>query len=841
MSESSFIKGLSTKLLNNNLANKNKSVSNNSASSYKEKFEAGYSTQSRQIITYHFKKWNGEKGSTLENSRGHWVTEKSEEFNSLVADAGDGFDIPGFNFDDIPTEAVDAARDLRTMTVKMREALYKADTSLTSSELAELMANVEKGAMSRMRDDHTYDTNAHKYSRQDNIDLHEGAFLKANPDANLVIRQLQLQKKDVLLDSELKELKALDAQIKELRALRAAGAITDARVLLLMADTGTKRHSNMIAEIMYDNQLSRSRKIDIETKGNVNDGDIMTALERSGALDLLPEDTKNLLRMYVGYEKKAKGRFEGLIQERLSLDTTFSKELVSKNGEVVSVKMNEYYVRHADQIMQSTINKMSGLFGLRKMGFHSLDAFDEFMEQATKELANVSQRQRKTQQKALDQTSKYFKGQAQYDRSSILWKYVDIAKAMMAGTKLFWLPLSILNEAANIWITNGAGNFFSSFAQARKTYNHVINGTLRHDDSMLAAMSEHGSMTLDPLRNNIAISLEGLDTVGAKGVGLDGALEKTRRFTAAYAKVLTSINESFDVSLRLMNAQSTMLNILNSSKIDLNSQYFADHGFTADFKEKVLWLQDSKYVTKTKDGKIISVDYRGLVKLDSKFADDLMTSVNRLTDRTMQTPRFSDMPPWVNTALFAWTGQFKSFMIGSFGNQLAYHVRRPSKLAASLFAGQFAMSYMTYTARVHMMYYDDPEKIKEMLEPGKAARAAARMTGSGALLFTLLGHAIRVPTGVDVFNHGSITAANDKVSFLEATTIPRFTADLLKVVSLVPRVALGKSMEENDYSDLFKFVLPSGPAVRMAKEIGKNIDSEKRGTIIQESLKDYLE
>jgi hypothetical protein len=847
MSKSVMTRGLGDLLFRNNLGNAGKHTSKHAASDYKIKFEQEYDSKTRGIISKHFFALNKREEKLVKGNRLHWTTKRSIVFNREVRDAGYMLDQVDADFTGLTKEAIDAAKDLRTMMGDARKAMILANKSLSAKEKTILLANREKGTMSRSRNDPAYTSNGHHFTEADNALVHEGAIVKAVPWINLKFELNRLKGLKVKTDAGLNAIADLKVRIDDLKEQLKSGFITNKMVDDLMEEAGEGSYSSMIGNVVWKNQYARATKGEVHTKGAVDDDNFFKTLEITGALDHLPAENQAALRAYINNAKNQKRELGSNATnpsyERMTLNESYTRRVKNKKtGEYIEVAMKDYYKSQADQIAMSSINKMSGEYGLAQVGINSVEDFQKWLNAAKDDVRlNVPVKEQATQFKLLDKAEKYFKGEAQYDRSHTAWRFVDVLKNMAAATKLALLPLAIGTEAVNIAAMNLRKSATASMPSILKVREGILNGTLTDSDSFLASLMLDGNISQDPLYSAIQRMDSGQDAlrdvVAGDSTITSKALDGAHKWTAIFANLTNRPAMEMDLGVRLLNTQTTALSLINADAKLLRSQMYKDHGVGEELVENLLWLQKSDFVTRNKDGVITQVDFKRLKESHLDLSDDFMITLIRLTDRTVQTVRFSDMPPWTNSALFSFLGQFKSFMAGSVTNQLAYNLMRPTSYAAASFMGQAAMGYLSSSARAYLLYGDDPEKLESALDPKNLWVSTVRSTAWGAAPMWL-GSGISAALGIEpgpentTTGHGSITLGWD--AFSNASTT-RYLKEMVKGVESVRDLVLGGGITEKQAEGLLELFTPTVYSRYAMKGISENIEFESRDNVLQKA------
>ena len=841
-SSSDMIRGLGARLMSNNIGNVDKSVSRNAGSVYVENLKQEFEGKINQVFANRQVEYMNLKGKKimLDTTKAYNAgTKEALEFNDILSDA-----LHDLNFktdlSEYPKPVADAAFDVQRIISDMRLKVLRAHPNMTKELFDQLKDETTKSVLSRIRNNDFYRETQHLFNVNDHIDIHEGSIIKGIPWINHSMKLSTLKdksKKTKLDDGELAEVARLEKRIDELKAMREDSKLIDEQIENLIQEARKEgTYSRMIGKAYYKNQLTRANGGAVAEKAYGSE-DILKFLEDAEVLESLTEQERKQVKLFAE-NNKAVGRSEfDPFQSRMNLDISYSKEVTGVDGKVANVSMSMYYQSHAHSTLMQMTAKYAGLFGVRKSGIGtSLDDLDKAIDEARKEIVKLPESEREIVSKSLDVTQNYYKAQGQYDRSQSYWAAIDTIKNMTAATKLGYLFLGVMTEGWNIIAYNGVPNALKAVG-ATSIAQKMRRGELSMNDGMGALYIAAGN-SLDPLRNQLSRTDTGINDISGKVSFMSRARDKA----ATYARYTNHLNEGIDVNLRAINFQAGLNSLLNSKVSDLKSQFYKDHGITDELADQILSLESKGYVKRDKSGNIVDFEYKRMYDDNAEFAEEFVASLSRVLDRAIQTTRVSDIPPWMNTATWSMLGQFKTFMIASYSNQLRYGVTRPSLKTGAMFTGQLAMSYMLYVARTMYDYQNDKKMRDKLLSPEIAFFAAIRGTGWGALMSTALGTGFSF-TGYNPFAYGSKTGQDVSnasfESWLSSNTLTRFVNDAAMALSTGVNITLGGKPSEYETRKALGLIMPTtilGPSVDTLSNIFE-IDKRQKNAL-QETLTD---
>lgn len=716
-------------LLRNNIPDfKDKSTMTNSAFDHKERFFDKYSYQISAIFKDNFNSWTDEVSKTRWSTRsqGYQVTTEYEEFTRLVGEAGAILNSKGSLKDPKFTPAViKAVNEVKATKLSMAEDLAAANPKLTSKEISEMIDKMQDSWMPRRRRDDGYLTYSQWFEEEQNYEVIRGAYTKAVPTKELNGIKESIKERATKSEADEKLINELEEKIKFYDEHKKNGTLTDDHVRDIMAEvdvlTDGKGYSKSIAKGFWDNQYKRSTNGEVSKFNSTDLENAEKLLERFGYK--ISDEEKDLLKVLSEHDVDTTNSGANPFMHRMDMDLTYVNEKVmSRDGQFKDMKAMDLFDLDAEAALNSDLSKYSGVYGLRKSGkFDNFEDFDKFIEEQIKEVQEQSSlldRERGNREiEKIRQTQQYFKGERHYDSSGLMWSLTRSLKNIMAGSKLIALPFAMIPEAYRMVSDNGLRYTFKNFPTVLKLSRDITSGKIRENRDFLSMLVNMNGPTLNPLMNIMkAHDSEFHMSTGMSKNKWEEAVKNLERKTYGFARVMNSVNYRVDATLRLMNLQSQTLGLLNSK--NLRSQRFKDHGVTDEMAKFIEDLQNSKFVKKDARGDIVEIDYQGLMDTSREarvMVEDTMASVLRLADRSIQTARFAELPPWINTKWFSFFGQFKTFMIQSLGNQFAYNVTRFSSVTVHALTGQFVLSYLSNMARARVTYANDDEKFEEAM------------------------------------------------------------------------------------------------------------------------------
>lgn len=534
-----------------------------------------------------------------------------------------------------------------------------------------------KEALSRGRNDTAWLSAFSAVDEKQVFKVVEGALLKADPTMNLrfKLKDLEFKVKD---KPELEmEIDALKKQIEEVKA----NPTLQAKLIdeTLESSGG---YSKTIAKAYALNQFDRSAGIVPKVNNTTYEG-AFDVLENAHAdtLAKLSQEEQALLKNALEYSKSNNSPNLDIFARRLDLDSTFRLTTKNNAGETVTMVMEDFFSDDLDAILFNTINLYSSAAALGRVGVRNFDEFDSLMEQARQSNKHLKADERKRNAMVMDQIDNYFRGTAQYDDTGNINTIKRTLKKFITGARLGYLPLSMMVELSAVATRNGLPTALSYMPMVLKSLKEL--GTMSPQQSgLMRAIIEMGMESMNPFYNYAARAENGIYQAADGSMAMYGAdlsqvstkferfLSRAENIAATTAHTFMAVSKPVDIIIRRLSIASTLDSLVNIKPSKLKSQRMKDIGVDEAFVNKELPLI-RRYI-KIDGKRIVDIDHEGLRKASPEIYDSFITKVVRIADRQVQTNRFGQMPPLINTQLFSWFGQFKSFALGTYNNQFKY-------------------------------------------------------------------------------------------------------------------------------------------------------------------------
>ena len=574
-----------------------------------------------------------------------------------------------------PDSVMKAGDELASMVGEMRTQIQR-----NGWDVPDVLDNT-LNTLSRSADDDALKA-AHKVFEKDDIyKVYEGALLTADPTMNIKFNIRRLEALDNPKNAA--KIKALKDEVKRVKA----DPVLQRKIVDDTLASDGARYSKGFSKKMANQQYERAIGIDNPTSKSLNDqsgADVLSVLsdKRPEILGKLTDEEKAILDSDLNYSKKANGGNTDVFARRLKIDSTFNLQLTNDTGNNYTVGMIDFYSDDLDSIMSNTVNQYSSAAGLAKKGIKNFDDFDNELKEAIKAAADLPSNLQKQALADIEMIRKEFKGIAQFGDEGQHNQVKRIIKKFAAGSKLGYLALTLPVELSAVITRQGLMPTMRYMPQVLASLKEI--GTMNPaQEGFVRQLALAGTESMNPFYNYIGradtgFSMSPNKKVAKFGVDInelnspgDRILNTAENIAGTVAHSFLSVSKPMDMMIRRLSIASTMDNLLNISAKDLKNQRYIDVGVDQAFLDK---LQVVRGYIKMEGKTIVDFDYRGLRAADPELTDDFINKVIRIADRQVQTNRFGQMPPLINGELFSWFGQFKSFALGTYNNQLKYDI-----------------------------------------------------------------------------------------------------------------------------------------------------------------------
>lgn len=695
------------------------------------------------------------------------------DYKTFVERAGDLFhkidNAPDIvkQYDD---EVVAYVHDLQNIVAGIRKEAIRLGVADSTSEV------LTRAALSRVPRFEQYIEGVTRFGKDKVIEVFQGAIVKAQPNINKAFKLKALEKElaanpgDAVLEAQIKVLKdAMDE-------VSARGTLTDTEVMeIIRADKASgDSYSEMLASLYVGRQYDRALGHAPASKSNIIANDIIDMLNEAspGYLSKLSKEERSRFEALLANSKKSSEGAVDFNMSRIDMDLTFEANLPVIRGEGTSNTVSgvDFLDKNVEDIVRNYANKMSGTLALAKVGVRSADEFDNLVSSMRTNLGDVTDvGQRERFNSDIEKLKLFFEGKPLMDTSGTMHSVNRIMKSLVAAKALSYLAVSMIQETANIVAQQGLKNVMRQFPQAMRSVSKLaVEG-----GGVTRALSLYGSDTMTMFddymkgaaniyENTGAATATGTSTWG--GVGITNVstrksfLQSAENFAANVGHASSMLYKPIDITNRRLSVAATFENLMNATDAELKGVRYATNGVSDDMIKFRSALKT--YAKRDADGKILEVDLKAAREVYPDEVDDFIVSTIRMADRALQTNRFTQMPPFVNSELFALLGQFKAWSLGTYNNQLMYNLSVGDSVTALTFSTQLATGYLTALARasINAKTSGDDKQLKGLTEnPALAGLAALRNTGFFALPSMAVGTVVKAVTGYDPINQNSIT------------------------------------------------------------------------------------
>lgn len=763
------IRYVMSKLVSGTRATEDGSVVINGADYHKERYFQQFRTRLQEVRAKHTEAYMKNRGKYMPKvfymSHGDIKT-----FMNRAGDLLHKIDNAPLIVSQYEPEVVAYVKEVQGIVADMRkEAIRLGVAEHTAADLT-------KAALSRVPRFDVYIEGIRRFGKDKVIEVFHGAIVKAQPNINKTFKLKALEKELAAKPGDA----AIEAQIKTLKTamdeVSAKGALTDTDVIeIIRADKASgDSYSEMLASLYVNRQYDRALNRAPISKSNVVANDIIDMLNDASPdylSRLSPEERSKFEALLANSKKGSEGAVD-FNMSRIDMDFTFEAKLgvVGEEGSFNTVSGVDFLEKNVEDLTRNYINKMSGTLGLAKVGVRSPEEFDNLiaaMKDNLGDVTNVGQRERFNSD--IETLKKYFEGTPQIDTSGVLHSINRVLKSLVASKTLSYLALSMNQEAGNIVAQQGLKSVIRQFPQSMKGLIKLAS----EGGGMSRTLSWGGTDTItlfdDYMRNAANINeytgaAEGAGVATWGGVGATNVssrrayLQATDNLAANIGQATSMLYKPVDSLIRRLSVSATLDNLMNATDEVLKGPRYKANGIsdsTIKFREIL-----KTYAKRDADGFIIDVDMRAAREVYPEEADDFIVSVIRIADRAVQTNRVTQMPPFVNSELFALLGQFKAWSLGTYNNQLMYNLSVGDSVTALTFSTQLATGYLTALARasINAKVTGDDKQLRGLTENvSYASLAALRNTGFAAIPGMVIGSIAQSATGVDVINQSSIT------------------------------------------------------------------------------------
>lgn len=634
-----------------------------------------------------------------------------------------------------PQSVVDLGEEMKTEIGNMRARLQRAGWEVP--DVLDLTAD----ALSRGRDDDAWKAAFIAFEKDQIEDVFVGAIVSAQPAINLKFKLRALKAQDAPDTFEIKE---LEARIKEVESN------PDMRQeMVAEAMENPSGYVKAIARGYIAHSHDRALGLNVDLSKAINetqDMDIMEVLQtmRPEVMNKLSPEDRGLLQNALEYSKDSKGNATDVFKQRIDMDSTFTLRMNSRDGEEMEVGVIDFFSDDLDGTMHNMVNQYSSAFSLAKVGYKNFDEFNADMDkavEAAKEMTPASLREDAFND--IEMTRKYFMGQSQYDDSGPWNQFKRATKHYTNWAKMGYLVFTLPMETARIAVSQGIEPALRNLPEAMRSLREI--GSMDPDESgFTRTLALMGMESMNPFMNYMGRMDAGVSIGTGKSKGKFGVnandintkpvriLNTAENIARTLSHTTMSLSRGVDIMNRRLAVMSTIDNLMNVPEKRLKNQRYIDVGIDEEF---ISQLQRAKRYIKMEGKRIVDIDHKAWRAADPELMDEFVNKVVRLADRQVQTTRFGQMPPLINTQIFSWIGQFKSFALGTYNNQLKYELGsiRDTEAMVMGVTQTLAGAGIAYAREAIRAKVEGRENRMNDLEPWQLLLIGFRNTGQFAL------------------------------------------------------------------------------------------------------------
>ena len=528
--------------------------------------------------------------------------------------------------------------------------------------------------------------------------------------------------------------------------------------------------------------------------------------------------------------KNAGGTKVDSLKKKVAMDPTYTTKIDKDVERVGMVESDFNYMKLLSHDIRSIgdnqITNLAMNFGLAKVNITSSDKIAKAIESAKEGAGKIeSKGLSESTIKDLEMVYRHFTATAQFDQSGIYHQVKRIAHnfSMLKLGKLF---LNMGPEA-------------SSVVQLKRIFGDAnVPSTLIRSYFNAFKAGKKG----DPMyRSSIAFGISSSNTVNfvvkSPDAGLEfdinsrkpvdfnkrgtnvfsRGLDKLELYSQEASAIMVQTFRPIDVAMRQRVFIDFTQQILDASKtggvknLKPNQiQAALDAGIDDSFFDGINKMIDEGIFQMNADGILLEMDTIKMRDEHKEFFDRFSATSNKIVQDTIHTPDIGNSPPFVNTELFSFIGQFRSFSLGAYSNQLRYNLSKRDMITAQLMLWQWTMGSGVWAVTETL------EGRAEELTIDNLMKAAIRRAGITAMMSTFIDSGLSVVGAEQVFSPFSSTNMSNGFD-MNNNTVSSFVNANIDIFRSLGEVAQGKDGVDNVIGSFLNTYSPNFPGTAMIR------------------------